>query len=381
MYGLINKDEPIIYHGIKLKFDYLADIIGNMIIKYKFQDTVDVMLSSIVMKKRYGKYYNYYIQYLTDNGLIFMSSNYYNGEKARSYSLNSGIVSQDVILHKITDNFLIKKTIETPTESDLNDKNPILPYIKEKLISDLDYVTIDEGMSLDFLNNLKTNEQSYLKNLYTINNILSNNIYWKFDNYGRFHTNFTTLKSEIRKNCLYINGNKTCEFDIPNSQPLFLSKLLLDYKHKIDSDEYIKYTDAVVNHRFYEDFIKEFKDKYNEDITRDEVKKIICCVFFGKNNEFNKADDIFSRFYPTIYRFIRNFKRSHKNHAVLAHVLQKMESDLIFNKIIKEIMETNSNIKVFTVHDSINVELKYKDIVKDIFDRNFNKEFISINNI
>jgi hypothetical protein len=45
--------------------------------------------------------------------------------------------------------------------------------------------------------------------------------------YGRFHSNFTSLCSELRR-CLLINGEPLVEIDIVNSQPYFLSMILFE---------------------------------------------------------------------------------------------------------------------------------------------------------
>ena len=60
---------------------------------------------------------------------------------------------------------------------------------------------------------------------------------------------------------------------------------------------------------------------------------------------------------------------------ILSHNLQKSESNLIYNKIIKEVIEHIPDIKIVTVHDSIIFQKKYKDIVEVIFNRNLKEEF------
>jgi hypothetical protein len=66
-----------------------------------------------------------------------------------------------------------------------------------------------------------------------------------------------------------------------------------------------------------------------------------------------------------------------KNYKELSHELQKMESDFIFNHVIKEIYETYPDIVLFTVHDSILFPISYYDKVKVIFDKHF-QNLISI---
>ena len=100
-----------------------------------------------------------------------------------------------------------------------------LPSIRRKLTSDLYDVEIDLDKSIQLLK--QTTEEdtdSYKKNIYSIESIADKHIFTHFDGYGRMHTNFTVLKSLLRKECLTINGNKVVELDIKNSQPLFFVK-------------------------------------------------------------------------------------------------------------------------------------------------------------
>ena len=86
---------------------------------------------------------------------------------------------------------------------------------------------IDYEKSLDYLNsNFINDKEMYMKNIYSVESIKEGNIFYNFDAYGRFHTNYTILKSHIRKNFLNISDEKVVEIDIHNSQPLFLSKLI-----------------------------------------------------------------------------------------------------------------------------------------------------------
>ena len=63
------------------------------------------------------------------------------------------------------------------------------------------------------------------------------------------------------------------------------------------------------------------------------------------------------------------------DYRILAYNLQRSESNLIFNKIIKKLMDIYPEIKIVTVHDSIICSIKYKDIVEIIFNKMLKEEF------
>lgn len=61
------------------------------------------------------------------------------------------------------------------------------------------------------------------------------------------------------------------------------------------------------------------------------------------------------------------YKKENSDYKILAHDLQRAESNLIFNSIVNKIYNFNSDIKVITVHDSIIVQKRWKEDVSNIF--------------
>lgn len=362
------------YKGINLKSSYLIHIIHELLVKYYFSNNIDIKfnLSSLILRKKYGQYYNYYIEYLCSNGFMSLVSKYYVGKKTNSYKLSTKYI-YDVIRYKNYDSFLIKKNNNryetTITESG---QSIILPTIREKLIDSLKKIKIDYDGAIDFIKKMKDNdeidESKYQRNLISIDNIHSQHIYFNFDDYGRFHTNFTILKKEIRNEFLSINNEMITEVDIKNSQPLFFAVILNKELSHINGDTK-KYFDLVKNGLLYDDIIANSCLK-----TRSEAKELIYKVLFGNNLKANKkVNRIFKTLYPSVYEYILEFKESRKNYKELSHELQKMESEFVFNQIIKEIYETFPDIVLFTVHDSIIFPKSYQEKVEVIFNKHFEK--------
>jgi hypothetical protein len=167
-----------------------------------------------------------------------------------------------------------------------------------------------------------------------------------------------------------IEGEETVEIDIKNSQPLFLCKLIEEYGPGIvDPEEYKLFKILTFSGNFYQYMMD------NSGIRdRKEMKEIVYKVFFGKNFK-TKADKMFGDIFPTVHKFIKSYKKERGNYRVLSHNLQNLESDLIFDRIVGEIMESHPEIKIITVHDSLICRKKYRTIVEDIFHDNLKKEF------
>ena len=370
----LSKYKTFNYKNQNLKVSYIVDIIHNLILKYYFKKENKFNLMSTILKEKYGHLYNYYIDYLVDNNILEMLVNYKAGRNARIYKINDKILKGPIKRYLNKDNILLKKyrnKVSQVEESGLKNKM-IDDDVKAKLVDDLFYIDIQFDRSIFYLDNLNNQDiDIYNRNKYSVECINDKHIFYHFDNYGRMHTNFTILKSFIRKNCLLINGEETYEIDINNSQPLFLTKIITDTDTKwVKEEEFELFKYLTLNGRYYQ-----YVMDYLKTTDKGDVKEMTYKVLFGKNASNSKADKVFQELFPSIHYFIKLYKREHKDYKILAYELQRAESNLIFNKIIKEIMIYYPEIKMVTVHDSIIIPRKYKDPVESIFNAKLFEEF------
>ena len=370
----LSKYKTFNYKNQNLKVSYIVDIIHNLILKYYFKKENKFNLMSTILKEKYGHLYNYYIDYLVDNNILEMLVNYKAGRNARIYKINDKILKGPIKRYLNKDNILLKKyrnKVSQVEESGLKNKM-IDDDVKAKLVDDLFYIDIQFDRSIFYLDNLNNQDiDIYNRNKYSVECINDKHIFYHFDNYGRMHTNFTILKSFIRKNCLLINGEETYEIDINNSQPLFLTKIITDTDTKwVKEEEFELFKYLTLNGRYYQ-----YVMDYLKTTDKGAVKEMTYKVLFGKNASNSKADKVFQELFPSIHYFIKLYKREHKDYKILAYELQRAESNLIFNKIIKEIMIYYPEIKMVTVHDSIIIPRKYKDPVESIFNAKLFEEF------
>jgi len=374
----LESEKYINYKSEKLKTDYLIDIIHNMVLKYYFKKDNKFVINATILKDKYGYLYNYYINYLKEKNIIKMVSNYRKGVSSRKYSLNDNILKSKIQRrYRNTDKVLLKKYKKKVMESiDFSDDDDYLigKDIREKLISDLFNVDIQFDRAIFFLDSLKDEKfDVYNRNVYSVECVNDKHIFYHFDNYGRMHTNFTILRSFIRKNCLLIDGEETCEIDIKNSQPLFLSKLITDSDTNwVKKEEFELFSELTRNGNYYQYMMNVLGIK-----NRNDAKELTYKVLFGRNITSSKADIGFRKVFPTIHNFIKLYKKESGNYKMMAYDLQKAESDLIFNRIIKRVILTHPEIKMITVHDSIVFPKKYKDIVDEIFYQELKNEFNS----
>ena len=375
----LTKIKTVDYKEVRLKTAYLINIIHELILKFYFSnrnyidlepnEEIKFNLWSSILRKKYGMHYNLYMEYLVEKEFITMTSDYYVGKKAKTYKINffeldsiKRVKTSDAILAKKSTKEYLMQSITSYCNS------PIDPKLRKRLVDDLYYVQIDYDKSIELINDMKKKGDieinKFYKNLHSIESIKNHNLFFKFDEYGRFHTNFTILKREIRQNFLKINNEEIMEMDIGNSQPLFLA-LLIQEEMEPNEPEVNKYIWLVREGLFYEHITSNFSG-----LTRSDAKLLTYKVLFGHNGINSTENKIFQSLFPKIYDYIIEYKKVNDNYKFMAHTLQKMESDFIFGKVIKEIYEKIPEIRLFTVHDSVSFPIKYKKEVVEIFDRN-----------
>ena len=363
-------EKTVFYNGKYIKTAYLIDIMHFLLLKYYFTKDNHFNLSSIILKDKYGYQYNYYMNYLLHINAISLVKNYMKGKNARIYKINPVLLTEQVSRYKNEDIVILRKYKKAVSNIDTADieTSSILPEIKLKIVSDLFNVDIDYEKAMYYLDNTKQDIDCYNRNKYSVETIKDKQVFYHFDIYGRVHTNYTILKSFIRKNCLLINGQETFEIDISNSQPLFLAKIIKEEGIFVDPHEFNIFGRLVLNGEFYQFLMDKSGIKEKKD-----CKEIIYKTFFGRNN--NDTKNPFALVFPTIYKFITDYKAEYGNYKLLAHKLQNEESNFIFNNVIKNLSIINPDISVVTIHDSIIVERKYQDLTENLLNSLLQNEF------
>ena len=371
----ISSSKTVEHNGKKLKTAYLVDITHGLILKYYFKRNNRFTLNSTILKEKYGHLYSHYISWLVENRVIEMQSNYLAGRNSRSYRICPDVLKGKISRYSNCDATLLKKyrnslsRVEEGAEvgNDLIDAD-----VKAKLVDDLFHIEIDQSSAIFYLDSMKDFQGDvYNRNLYSVECIGDKHIFYHFDKYGRMHTNFTILKSFVRKHYLMIDGEPTCEIDINNSQPLFLTRIIEQSGSRwVNQDEFALFKYLTTKGKYY---------KYVMDATgnedRAEVKEMTYRVLFGKNAHNCKADRVFASLFPTIHNFIRLYKKEKGCYKVLSYELQKAESNLLFNKIVKDVMASMPEVRIVTVHDSIIVAARHREAVYAIFQVRLLEEF------
>jgi len=213
---------------------------------------------------------------------------------------------------------------------------------------------------------------------------------WFFNrspNNGRLNTTVTALKKELRPYLTY-NGQHLVELDQHASQPFLLLKL-----YQFLSDPEVEQERALYYSLFSSDFYEAFARLAGDSSSRDAIKSKFIKFLNSKPkniDEFDKATKsasyriatTFKKHFPILWNQIQLLKTvpnylgsnsSNKGtHTQFAYYLQNLESKIFIDGVCSELMELN--LFCYTIHDCIGVVEKDALLVKEIIEKNVEKE-------
>ncbi len=370
-------------------------------------------------QKLQSKNHNYkqYLDHLLKHNFILTDGHYVLGEKSRGY-LISGYHSSDstAIKHIPIKDYVSKKKRRQEIEeykaflkrTERTHKH-LTKWFNKNLLIDFKHakkllIELYPPYTRPIGGKKKGEASRYTKILiatHALDKLHRQQFYYTVDkSVGRFHSNLTNLKKELRNHITYDN-QLLVNIDIKNSQPL-LSQILLrksfynrksslnihQYSHifhsitsitpsrfslmleecleSINNTGFESYINMVNSGDFYRQLShKMYPDK---EFNKKTIKVMILTTFFSDNRYYSHPDAYgkrdFKTHFPEIYEVFSLIKRKEK--SLLARILQSLESDIIVNNASKRIARERPDLPIFTIHDSIATTLGNEDYVATI---------------
>lgn len=338
-----------------------------------------------------------YLLGLINQNVIQRSGNAIKGKTSYQYSFTTEFYSRFISL-PLNNQYLINRIMKAHEQKNKAAKVSIKGHSEQ--VKYIKRLTIDKEF-IYFINSTYREETDrYNSVLASATRIVNEDYFYSVDTTaGRFHSNLTNCAKGLRP-YLRINYEPLINIDIKNSQP-FLSILLLINPGKVAflakdktfamllqslkvplNEDVEKYISLVVDGQFYEYLMNEFS-KDGLKLTRPETKVQVLRILFARNripkDETNKkARKIFIDRFPTVHRIfskIRGHEKGNKfqNFRRFAILLQRIESYLMLDVILKRIYRELPGTIAVTIHDSImtgistnNVEAVRKIMIDEI---------------
>lgn len=437
---LVNKYQP----DFKLNLDY-AYLIIYLVIMWsdKKNNSKQVYLHSKFLEKLIGRDYHKYIDFLLENypatGNVLNGFKYKKGFHPFSYKLTKYYFDGGFELYIITDYKLINKFKRLFTKS-INENIRTNYYFLLKYFNDKKLTVFSPFEAIEQTNYLASEKR--LKNALNLIRFLNgeHKLTLKTKTDGRVHTNITRL-SKGSRNYLQYDGEFLTEIDISSAVPYFLLLTMncylnnnLIYLNNFQYKSYIPYTNMfdevtgdidkselqqfgksilegqlyeqfsqlILSRTFYEskglDFNKvtkyyqhEFKDSFGYYFDGDLVdlkkfaKRRMLSMLFAKTSLYKFEQVIFKELYPTILKFINEFKdvQQHKDcedlkwtkedsHKKLSCFCFQFEAKVMIDNIAREFDKLHKGkVPVFTLHDCILTTSSYGEELKDFMRNKF----------
>lgn len=346
-----------------------------------------VRLNAKILKNVLGNRYKKYLDYWVDLGVVVGVDKYSRGNYSKSYALTTKY-NQDFDWYTITD-YVFKKAL-TKSEIDQN-AYPFLRTWIDNLKIDKAGATIKaEALKPLTLRKRKSLQYAkYSRCKLNIENFNEKTTLFKVDDKGfRLHTKLTGCNKVLREYITFENQDLV-EVDMSNSQFYFflylmdrnvwrktqeLRNLFKSYQEYIlpkftsimftiidrihISGEFEEYKKLVSEGKIYDHFLELFK-KQRPDTTRDGVKKLMIIAQFSMNRKrISMMKTLFKSRFPNIYQLTCSIKGNtnssqEKKHPILAVLLQRIESELILNRVCTHIKKERPDLPMFTIHDCL----------------------------
>lgn len=234
---------------------------------------------------------------------------------------------------------------------------------------------------MTFINeNYTSDDEAYNRVLASATRIMNGDIFYTVDSTsGRFHSNVTNCPKGFRP-YLRVNGEPLINIDVKNCQP-YLSTIILTNPGKASayaenpafamvlqtlkvshSEDVKKYISLVINGTFYEYLMSEFASE-GLHLDRSETKRQVLRILFARNRNpkdvtNRRAREVFKLRFPTVHRIfskVRGNERGDKftSFKRFAILLQRMESYIMLDVVLKRIYRELPDVVAITIHDSI----------------------------
>jgi hypothetical protein len=398
--------KPILDH-----FYHIMDYLCNQV-EFQDLDENDAYVNLNAHKlQRYNKHYWRYLEYYESNGILRSDNHFIKWEKSRGYRIAPAYLSkskQEIPVQRIT---LKRKLYQDLQQRRLERAQTVdqYHYLTKWFNSNLQIDALaarGEAKKIYKIKNLEGTVRGKIKGwgkikfkrfkaYQSIERISNKDFYYSVDNtVGRFHSNLTNLKKDLRKYLTY-EGKPLAIVDIANAQPLFSALLLkkefymgeteLNWKkivslssnlystsqlHKLTTSlltyitlqlsserqaqsSFQEYLESVQAGTFYE--IAHQKMFPGQHFNKKKVKEAVFITFFSDNHFIGQWDaqpkKLFAQTYPDVYWLFKRIKRG--NHALLALLLQRIESYIIVETVARRIATERPELPIYTIHDGI----------------------------
>lgn len=231
------------------------------------------------------------------------------------------------------------------------------------------------------------------------------------DDFGRLHNNFTNQNKSLRQ-VYRVDGEPLWEIDIPNSQPIFLGMACvywvmnernlktftnMDLKtlegirkstskslpircgvNETGLSDLENYLACCSNGQFYETLGEAYYKAELDPRVRETFKeRVFKSVIYATDTYWeNKLVKIFRSTFPTLFDLVVQARSL--DGAGASGILQRMEAQFIFERVVARLIRERPGIFVLTIHDAILVKASDAKYARHVMTEEFQRIGINV---
>ena len=193
--------------------------------------------------------------------------------------------------------------------------------------------------------------------------------------YGRVHTNVTSLPRAYRRHLSWEGHPSTSTVDVGSSQPLLLSLLVggkvpdkgdkkggrrRDHYHTLQ-EMYQPMLEDTTKGLFYQRIVSETDPPLSRDVVKQETIALLYGKSPNKGPETTTVATAFDRAYPGVLDWCARWP-----HGELPRLMQRVESEVMIMGAAGDWLKAYSDVPVATIHDALVVPSGYAEAAADV---------------
>lgn len=144
----------------------------------------------------------------------------------------------------------------------------------------------------------------------------------------------------------------------------------------------------IENGCLYERIRRAFSKSKGEDFPLKEIKKNTLTVLYWQRGKYMPILHVLRTMYPGPMKlldelksfptpFSESFKEAEEDHAMASRLLQYIESNFVFNRVVPSILQNKPKLFVATIHDAVVTTQKNAHYVKSVMESCFDRVGLS----
>ena len=208
---------------------------------------------------------------------------------------------------------------------------------------------------------------------YQLDCIRRGNIYSDRCEFGRFHSNYTSLSKTLRRNLRTKSNDQLTALDITNCQPLILGIVTRNQSPTPYCSTLSAWLDWTQKGLIYEFAAESLTAITGRKWERQEAKDLFLPFMFDRVDRMrrNLLWQVFEQDFSSVLDCICRIKG--ERYQALSHRLMSLEAEIMIDGVAAKFMQKHPDAPILTIHDELIVPTQYADSARGLIETEFGR--------